>query len=100
MALTAWTSHCTGAIAGQRIALKYETFVRLRVTEKEMKALLVLLLSVLAAATALAYGRTETAEVATLVEGAASSFATEPVVLLLSGALLLAIAGAVRRMPV
>lgn len=66
-----------------------------------MKALLVLVLTLLAAATALAYGQLESGtHVATFVEETASAFATEPVVLLLSGGLLLAIAGAVRRMPV
>lgn len=66
-----------------------------------MKALLVLVLTLLAAATALAYGPSQTgADVATFVEETASSVATEPVVLLLSGGLLIAIAGAVRRMPV
>ena len=73
----------------------------MKVTVGEMKALLVLMLTILAAGTAFAYGRGDAgSDVAAFVEETASAFASEPVVLLLSGGLLIAIAGAVRRMPV
>ncbi len=66
-----------------------------------MKALLVLLITLLAAASAYAYGRSDaTGSVALLVEETASACTTEPAVMLLSGGVLLALAGAVRRMPV
>jgi hypothetical protein len=58
-----------------------------------MKALLVILLVLLAAATAVAYGR---ADVLTAVVSHTSSTG-EPAVLLLSGSALLGLAGALRR---
>jgi hypothetical protein len=58
----------------------------------EMKGLLVITLTLLAAATALAYGHSE---MATLVTE--SSWPGEPATLLLSGSALLGVAGALRR---
>jgi hypothetical protein len=63
-----------------------------------MKALLVLTLMVLAAATALAYGRGEAAAGVNAIVGRGSP--TEPIVLLLSGTVLLGLAGAVKRLTV
>ena len=63
-----------------------------------MKALLVLLLVVLAAAAAYAYGHTDEAvRLATVAEQTSRTIGGEPVTLCLSGALLIGIAGAVRR---
>jgi|RhiMetStandDraft_4_1073278.scaffolds.fasta_scaffold2065761_1 hypothetical protein len=62
-----------------------------------MKVILVLSIVLIAAATALAYGASVTA--GTSVVTAHASRATETTTLLLSGGLLLGLAGAVRRMP-
>lgn len=63
-----------------------------------MKALLVLAIMVLAAATALAYGPSDvTTGVAAVVEQTGEIVLSEPAMLLLSGALLLGLGGAVRR---
>ena len=65
-----------------------------------MKAFLVLLLVILAAAAAYAYGHTDEAvRLSTVAEHTTSVVGTEPVTLWLSGALLIGIAGAVRRYP-
>jgi hypothetical protein len=64
------------------------------VADREMKALFVLLLVLLAAATVVAYSR---ADVMTAVVSHTSS-ASEPTALLLSGSALLGLAGAVRRL--
>lgn len=60
-----------------------------------MKVLLVLGLMLLAAATAIAYGPTGVSAVSAV----ASHASTEPTAMLLSGSVLLGIAGAVRRLP-
>jgi hypothetical protein len=61
-----------------------------------MKVLLVFVIVLIAAATALAYGH---AGVTAGVSAVASHASTEPTALLLSGSALLGIAGAVRRLP-
>ena len=63
---------------------------------REMKVLLVFVIVLIAAATALAYGHVG---VTAGVSAVASSASTEPTALLLSGSALLGIAGAVRRLP-
>lgn len=66
-----------------------------------MKVFLVLSLVILAAAAALAYGRTEEATtLATVAAQTTSVMGTEPATLLLSGGFLLAVAGAVRRLSI
>jgi len=65
-----------------------------------MKALLVPVIVLLAAATAFAYGRAElSAEMSTVVAQTTDVFANEPTVMLFSGGLLIAVAGAMRRLP-
>ena len=64
--------------------------------EREMKVVLVFMIILLAAVTALAYGH---AGGAAGITGGALPPWTEPAVLLLSGGALLGIAGAVRRLP-
>lgn len=61
-----------------------------------MKALLVLILVSLAAATVMAYGRAGAA-VGIVSAVSHSSRAVEPIVLLLSGSVLIGVAGALRR---
>jgi hypothetical protein len=61
-----------------------------------MKVVLVFALVLVAAATAFAYGQ---AGVSAGVSAVASQASTEPTALLLSGSVLLGIAGAVRRLP-
>ena len=73
---------------------KHEPGTSDQATEREMKALFVLLLVLLAAATAVAYSR---ADVRTAVVSHTSS-ATEPTALLLSGSALLGLAAALRRL--
>ena len=68
-------------------------------TEKEMKALLVLVLVLMAAATAFAYGADVAAGMSVGASATPRMVITEPVVMVLSGGLLLALAGAVRRLP-
>ena len=75
-----WSLACTNGIAGPPEAAKYEPVAHKWVTEKEMKAIL-----------SLAIVTATTVTDVTL---------TEPAVLLLSGGLLLGLAGAVRRIPV
>ena len=62
-----------------------------------MKALFVLILVSLAAATVMAYGRAEVVAVGIASVVPHSSRAAEPVVLLLSGSALIGLAGALRR---
>ena len=63
-----------------------------------MKALLVLAIMVLAAATAFAYGHSDvTNGISAVVEQSGGIVLSEPAMLLLSGALLLGLGGAVRR---
>ena len=63
----------------------------------EMKALLMLTLMLLVAATALAYGRADVAAGVSTV-AAYTPHASEPAALLLSGSALLGLAGALRRL--
>jgi hypothetical protein len=66
-----------------------------------MKVLLVLTLMLLAAATALAYGAADMAAGMSAAVAQTSEVAmTEPATMLVSGGLLLVLAGAVRRFPV
>ena len=66
-----------------------------------MKALLVLAIVLLGAATAFAYGRADMAgDLSTVVEHTTEMVFSEPVLLLLSGAVLLMLGGAVRRFSV
>ena len=66
-----------------------------------MKVLLVLTIMLLAAATALAYGAADMAASMSAVVAHSSEVAmTEPLTMLVSGGLLLVLAGAVRRFPV
>jgi phosphate/sulfate permease len=66
-----------------------------------MKALLVLVIVLLGAASAFAYGHADVASgLSSVVEQTTEVVLTEPVMLLLSGALLLVLGGAVRRLPV
>jgi hypothetical protein len=79
---------------------KYDPVEENRVTDGKMKALLVLLIVVLAAATAFAYGRADlSAEMSTVVAQTSDAFANEPTVMLFSGGVLLVVAGAMRRFP-
>ena len=69
------------------------------VTEKEMKALLVLVLVLMAAATAFAYGSNVATGMSVVAAATPTVVITEPLAMLLSGGVLLALAGAVRRLP-
>lgn len=70
-------------------------------TDREMKALLVLAIVLLAAATAFAYGRADVAAgVSVVVAQTTDVVVSEPAALLISGGLLLALASAVRRLPI
>lgn len=66
-----------------------------------MKVLLVLAIVLLAAASVFAYGRADVAAgVSVVVAQTTSVVVSEPAALLLSGGLLLALASAVRRLPI
>lgn len=65
------------------------------VTGEEMKVFVVLVMTVLVAASALTYGAVPSSVTSAAVQVADS--ASEPAVLLLSGSLLLGLAGAVKR---
>jgi hypothetical protein len=82
-------------------AAKYEPAAPNVATDGEMKALLVLAIVLLGAATAFAYGRADMAgDLSTVVEHTTEMVFSEPVLLLLSGAVLLMLGGAVRRFSV
>ena len=66
-------------------------------TGEEMKVFLVLVLALCAAATALAYGNLAVNSGVGAVAVSMASTTSEPAALLLSGSLLLGLAGAVRR---
>ena len=96
-----WTAPCTSTVAGPPGAAKYEPAAPNMASDGEMKALLVLAIVLLGAATAFAYGRADMADgLSTVVEHTTEVVLTEPVLLLLSGALLLMLGGAVRRFSV
>jgi hypothetical protein len=81
-------------------AAKYVPAEENWVTDGKMKALLVFVIVLLAAATAFAYGRADlSAEMSTVVAQTTDVFANEPTVMLLSGGVLLGVAGAMRRFP-
>ena len=88
-------------LAGALDIVKYESSAPKVATDGEMKVLLVLVIVVLAAATAFAYGRGDMAAGVTVVVAQTAHVAvSEPATLLISGGLLLVLAGAVRRLPV
>lgn len=64
-----------------------------------MKALLVLALVLMAAATAFAYGSDVATGMSVVAAATPTVVITEPLAMLLSGGLLLAVAGVVRRLP-
>ena len=76
--------------------MKYEPAVLLTASDEEMKVLLVLALVLFAAASALAYGA---GDVARGVSGFALAM-NEPTYMLISGTVLIAIAGALRRLTI
>jgi hypothetical protein len=82
--------HCRSAGASQ--SAKYEPGGAITALDGEMKGLLVITLTLLTAATALAYGHAEMAAIVT-----DSSWPSEPTTLLLSGGALLGVGGALRR---
>jgi hypothetical protein len=95
-----WTATCTVPSAAGLDAAKYEPVEENRVTDGKMKALLVLVIVLLAAATAFAYGRADfSAEMSTVVAQTTDVFANEPTIMLFSGGALLVVAGAMRRFP-
>lgn len=65
-----------------------------------MRALLVILIVLFGAASAFAYGNADTAGWTSMVSHTSDMVQTEPATLLLSGALLLAVGGLVRRFSV
>ena len=91
-----WTGACTRDYVVPPGPLEYEPPVILTAVNGEMKALLVLALVLLAGSSAFAYGATDVAK------GVSSlAFAlTEPAYMLLSGTLLILLAGAVRRLSI
>ena len=91
-----WTRDCTGRCAGSFQTSIWETPRHFVAVEREMKVVLVFLIMLLAAVTALAYGQ---AGGAAGITGGVLPPWTEPAALLLSGGALLGIAGAVRRLP-
>lgn len=64
-----------------------------------MKALLVLVLTLMAAATAFAYGSDVAAGMSMVTAVTPQVVITEPLAMVLSGGVLIALAGAVRRLP-
>jgi hypothetical protein len=95
-----WTATCTVPCATGLTSAKCDPVEENRVTDGKMKALLVSVIVLLAAATAFAYGRAElSAEMSTVVAQTSDVFANEPTVMLLSGGVLLVVAGAMRRFP-
>ena len=91
-----WSIPCTGEVAGVPGAAKYEPERQQVATVGTMKALVVLVLVILAAATAVAYARTDIAAGMTAVVFHTSQ-TDEPIALLLSGSALIGLAGALRR---
>lgn len=77
-------------------AAKYEPAGALVATGWDMKALLVLALTALAAVSALALGHTDVAT-GVMEVVSQSSWPTEPAALLVSGSVLIGLAGAIRR---
>jgi len=82
---------------GSRNRIPYETLSPMVAAEREMKVILVLVILLIAAASALAYGASVTAGVSVVTSH--GTRATETTTLLLSGSLLLGLAGAMRRLP-
>jgi hypothetical protein len=95
-----WAINCTVRLAGAPGAAKYEPVAHKVATDWEMKVLLVLVIVLLAAATAFAYGADVTAGVSVVMAQTADVVVSEPTVLLISGGLLIALASAVRRLPI
>ena len=90
-----WSGHCRVERAGIPGLAKYDPGVQLVATDWKMKAVIVLMLVLLAAATVVAYGHTDAAGIAAVLQ---TSQPDEAVSLLLSGSALIGLAGAVRRM--
>ena len=91
-----WMGACTRGVDDPLRTEKYESAVSLTAPEGEMKVSLVLGLMLLAAASVVAYGTPDVAR-------GVSSFTfvmTEPAYMLLSGTVLLLLAGALRRLSV
>ena len=91
-----WTMDCTARHAGRLHPLDWETAGHIVALGREMKVVLVFVIVLIAAATAFAYGQ---AGVGAGVTAVAAQAWAELAALLLSGSALLAIAGAVRRLP-
>ena len=88
------------ALRRQKRRSKYELAEENRVTDGKMRAVLVFIIVLLAAATAFAYGRADlSAEMSTVVAQTTDVFANEPTMMLFSGGVLLVVAGAMRRFP-
>ena len=84
-----------------RGAAKYEPAAQKMATDGEMKVLLVLVIVLLAAATAFAYGRADVAAGMTVVVAQTTDMVvSEPATFLICGGLLLVLASAVRRLPI
>jgi hypothetical protein len=90
-----WSGHCRGERASIPGGVKYEPGEELVATDWKMKAVIVLMLVLLAAATVVAYGHTDAAGIAAVLH---TTPPDEAVSLLLSGTALIGLAGAVRRM--
>ena len=86
--------------AGAPEPAKYASGEHRLAAGREMRVLLVLTIMLMAAATAFAYGRAEmAASVSVVVAHTPGVALTEPLTMLLSGGLMLVLAGAVRRIP-
>lgn len=90
-----WSGHCRVEGASIPDGTKYEPGQELVATDWKMKAVIVLMLVLLAAATVVAYGHADAAGFAVALQ---TSQPDEAVSLLLSGSALIGLAGAVRRM--
>jgi hypothetical protein len=90
-----WSGHCRVDGASLPGPAKYEPGEQLVATDWKMKAVIVLMLVLLAAATVVAYGHADAAGLAAVLQ---TSQPDEAVSLLLSGSALIGLAGAVRRM--
>lgn len=91
-----WSVPCRGEVAAAPGAAKYEPEAQMVATGWKMKAMLVLTLVLLTAATVMAYGGADVASMAAAVSQTAQ--ADEPITLLLSGSALIALGGALRRL--
>ena len=88
-----------GVVAPILELVEYEVRSQIWATGEEMKAVLVSVLIAFAAATALAYTNTAVTNGVAAVAVQVSGGSREPAIVLLSGGLLLGLAGAVKRFP-